>query len=149
MSKLIEINLEPDERTLRQFGVIALVGFGFVAAIAWFDALIFAAFPLGAAKLAVVGAFTGLAGLSGFFSAVHPKANLPIYVGLTILSYPIGFVLSYVIMGTLFYLLLAPVGLFFKLTGRDPLARKFDPGASSYWHDARPARASDTYFKQF
>jgi hypothetical protein len=149
MSKLIEIDLRPDERTLRQFGLIALVGFGFVAAIAWFDALIFAAFPLGGAKTAVVGIFAALAGASALFSAVYPKANLPIYLGLTILSYPIGFVLSYVIMGTLFYLLLAPVGLFFKLTGRDPLARKFDPDASSYWQQARPARASETYFKQF
>jgi hypothetical protein len=149
MSKLIEIDLAPDEKTLRQFGLLALVGFGFVAAIAWFDALIFAAFPLEASKLPVVGTLAGLAALSAFFSAVYPKANLPIYLGLTVLSYPIGFVLSYVIMGTLFYLMLAPVGLFFKLTGRDPLARKWDPEATSYWQDARPTRAAETYFKQF
>ena len=149
MSKLIDINLEPDDKILRQFGLLALVGFGFVATIAWFDVLIFAAFPLGAAKFPVVAGLAGLAGLCTLFSAVYPKANLPVYLGLTILSYPIGFVLSYVIMGTLFYLMLAPVGLFFKLTGRDPLARKWDPQATSYWHDARPTRASETYFKQF
>jgi len=149
MSSMIEINLKPDAKTLRQFGLIALVGFGFVAAIAWFDLLIFAAVPLVASKPIVVGIFAGLAALSAFFSAVYPKANLPIYLGLTILSYPIGFVLSYVIMGTLFYLLLAPVGLLFKLTGRDPLARKFEPEAKSYWQEARDARPSESYFKQF
>jgi len=149
MSKMIEINLRPDDRTLRQFGLIALAGFGFVAAIAWFDALVFSAFPLGAAKLPVVFGLGGLALLSALFSAVYPKANLPIYQGLTILSYPIGFVLSYVIMGTLFYLMLAPVGLFFKLTGRDPLARKWEPEAETYWQDARPMRPADSYFKQF
>ena len=49
MSKMIEINLNPDAGTLRQFGFIALVGFGFVAAIAWFEVLVFS-FGLGAAR---------------------------------------------------------------------------------------------------
>ena len=148
MSKMIEINLRPDEKTLRQFGWIALVGFGIVAAIAWFEVLIFS-FGLGAAKIWVVGVFAGLGALAAFFSLVFPKANLPIYLGLTILSYPIGFVLSYVIMGTLFYLLITPVALFFKLTGRDSMHRSFDPEATTYWSDARPSRGSESYFKQY
>jgi MFS family permease len=148
MSKLIDINLEPDDRTLRQFGIIALVGFGFVAAIAWFEVLIFS-FGLGESRTVVAGCFAALAAISALFSLLYPKANLPIYLGLTVLTYPIGFVLSYLIMGTLFYLLLAPVGLFFKLTGRDPLARRLEPEASSYWLDARAARPNESYFKQF
>ena len=148
MSKMIEINLKPDDRTLRQFGWIALVGFGFVAAIAWFEVLIFS-FGLGEARPLVAGIFAGLGVLAAFFSLVFPKANLPIYIGLTILSYPIGFVLSYVIMGTLFYLLITPVGLFFKLTGRDPMHRRFDSEAATYWSDPRHARGADSYFKQY
>ena len=50
MSKMIEINLSPDEKTLRQFGWIALGGFGFLAVIAWFEVLIFA-FGYGLARL--------------------------------------------------------------------------------------------------
>jgi MFS family permease len=148
MSKMIEIDWKPDERTLRQFGLIALVGFSFLAAIAWFETFIFA-MGLGDARQAVAGTFAVLAGLSALFSLVAPKANLPIYLGLTLLSYPIGFVLSYLIMGFLFFVMITPVGLFFRLTGRDPMHRRFDSEATTYWTDARPRRGKEGYFRQF
>jgi hypothetical protein len=148
MASMIEIDLRPDSRTLRQFGWIALVGFGLLATMAWNEWLIFS-FGLGAWKQTVVGALAGVGLLAAVFSLVYPKANLPIYLGLTILAYPIGFVLSYVIMGTIFYLMLAPVGIFFRITGRDPMKRRFEPAAKSYWVDSRPARPSESYFRQF
>jgi hypothetical protein len=148
MSNMIEVNLRPDAKTLRQFGYIALFGFGALAAFAWFELFIFA-FGLGEARTTVAGGFAGLGVLSLLFSLVYPKANWPIYVGLTIVSYPIGFVLSYVIMGTLFYGLITPVGLFFKLTGRDPMNRTFEPEAESYWTPVRPAPDKERYFRQF
>ncbi|MGH0037021.1 MAG: SxtJ family membrane protein [Myxococcota bacterium] len=148
MSKMVEIDWNPEERTLRQFGFIALAGFGFIAVIAWFEVLIFA-FGLGAAKPWVAGIAAGLAALSALFSLVAPRANRPIFVGLAVLTFPIGFVLSYVILGTLFYGLIAPVAIVFKLTGRDPMHRGYDPEASSYWTDARSARAANSYFRQY
>ena len=148
MSDMIEINLRPEPRTLRQFGFIALVGFGLLAAFAWGEWFIFA-IGLGEARLAVTAVLGGLALVSGLFSLVYPKANLPIYVGLTLVSYPIGFVLSYVIMGTLFYGLITPVGLLFKLTGRDPMHRKFEPEAESYWVPVATTPTKERYFKQF
>ncbi len=148
MSKMIEIDWRPDDRTLRQFGVIALFGFSFLAAIAWWELLIFG-FGLGEARPIVAGAFATLAGLSALFSLVAPRANLPIYLGLTILSYPIGFVLSYLIMGFLFFVMITPMGLFFRLTGYDPLHRRFDPEATTYWNDPRPRRAKESFFRQF
>ena len=42
MAQMIEMNLKPDAKILRQFGFIAVGGFGFVAAIAHFEVLIFA-----------------------------------------------------------------------------------------------------------
>lgn len=148
MAQMIEINLRPDVSTLRQFGFIAVVGFGFVAAIAHFEVLVFA-MGLGAAKPWIVNGFVGLAAYSGVCSLIFPKANLPIYVGLTIASYPIGFVLSHVIMGTLFFLVITPIGVVMRLAGRDPLDRKMDPDAESYWRDCRPAREKSSYFRQF
>lgn len=148
MSKLIEIDLKPDNQTLRQFGWIALVGFGFLGALAWFEWLIFA-FGLGGARETVAGVFWGLAGLAVFFSLVFPKGNWPIYIGLTIIAFPIGFVLSYLIMGTLFYILIAPVGILFRLLGRDILKRRFEPEAETYWTEARSRRPREHYFKQF
>jgi hypothetical protein len=148
MSKMIEIDWRPDDRTLRQFGVIALVGFAFLAVLAWWELLIFS-FGLGDARPIVAASFATLAGICALFSMVAPRANLPIYLGLTIISYPIGFVLSYVIMGFLFFVMITPVGLFFRLTRVDPLQRRFDPNATSYWVDPRPRRGKESYFRQF
>ena len=148
MAQMIEINLNPDDKTLRQFGWIALVGFGFIAAIAWFEKLIFA-FGLGDARQFVAGVFACLALYSVLFALVWPRGNIPIYVSLGILSYPIGFVLSHVIMGSLFYLLISPIGIIFRLMGRDPMERRWDPAAESYWSDSVAARPKESYFKQF
>jgi hypothetical protein len=148
MSKMIEINFSPDEKTLRQFGWIALVGFGFVAAIAWFEVLIFS-FGLGAARPWVAGIFGGLGLLAALFSLVWPKGNKAIFVGLSVITFPIGFVLSYLVMGFLFYVLIAPVAIFFKLIGRDPMHRGYDLDAPSYWSEPRAKRPNADYFKQY
>lgn len=148
MSKLIDLNLRPDEATLRQFGWIALGGFGFLATIAWFEVLIFG-FGLGTWRPWVAGFFALIAAVAALFSIVYPKANLPIYLGLSVVAYPIGFVVANLILGVLFYLLITPVGLFFKLTGRDPLRRKFEPEVPTYWEQSKRDRPLESYFKQF
>jgi len=144
---MIELNLKPDERILRQFGWIALVGFGVLALLAWNGWLIFRHMGESSAILAKV--FIGAGGLSALFSLVAPKANGPLFVLLSVLAYPIGFVLSYVIMGVLFYGLISPMALFFKLVGRDAMRRQFEPECESYWVDARNDRSPKSYFRQF
>ena len=104
---------------------------------------------LGAARVPLAGGLAGLGALSAVLSLVYPKANLPIYRGITILAYPIGFVLSYVLMGTLFYLIIAPIGLLLRAFGKDPMERRILPEATTYWVDAPPQRPSNSYFKQF
>jgi len=148
MASLVDLNLRPDDRTLRQFGFIALGGFGLLGLCAWNDWLIFA-FGLGSWRTGVAGFLAGLGVLAALFSLTWPKANLPIFVGLSVVAFPIGFVLSYVIMGTLFYGMITPVSLLFRIIGRDPMARAFEPGTQSYWIDSRPPRPSEHYFKQF
>ena len=117
MSKLVEINFNPDTKTLRQFGVIAFVGFGILAALAYYEKLIFS-FGLGEARMPLVMTFAALGTIAALFSLVAPRANRVLYVGLTLLAFPIGFVLSYVIMGTLFFLIIGPIALLFRLSGR-------------------------------
>ena len=148
MAQMIDLNLRPDAATLRQFGFIALAGFSFLAVLAWFEWLIFA-FGLGAARVPLAATFAGIGGLALLFSLVYPKANLPIYIGLSIIAFPIGFVLSHVIMAFLFFGLIAPVAIFFRITGRDPMERGYDGDAPSYWTDPRPPREKGAYFRQF
>jgi Saxitoxin biosynthesis operon protein SxtJ len=147
-ANLVELNWNPDRRTLRQFGFIALVGFGLLAALAWFERGVFA-FGLGEVRPLVAAAFAALALLSLSFSLLFPRGNWPIYVGLSVVALPIGFVLSYVILGTVFYAIIAPIGLILRLLGKDPMNRAFEHNASSYWVDARPPRPRESYFRQF
>lgn len=148
MAKMIEIDFNPDDKTLRHFGWIALAGFGGVAALAWFELLIFS-FGLGAARPWVAGICGGVGLIAAFFSLVYPKANKPIFVGLAVITFPIGFVLSHVILGILFYGLIAPVALLFRAIGRDSMHRSYAPDAASYWSECRAERPRDSYFKQF
>jgi hypothetical protein len=147
-NKLITLDLNPDPRILRQFGYIALGGFGLLGAAAFFEKWLFSG-GLGEARHPVAFALFGLAVLSAIFSLVAPKANKPIYVLLSVISYPIGFVMSYVIMGALFFGLFAPLAIMFRLAGRDTMARSYDRSAKSYWEAARTQPNNDRYFKQF
>ncbi len=42
-------------------------------------------------------------------------------------------VVTPVVMGLLFFLVVTPVGIAMRLSGKDPMHRKRDPGAASYW----------------
>jgi len=148
MSKLVEINFNPDTKTLRQFGVIAFVGFGILAALAYYEKLIFS-FGLGEARMPVVATFAALGAIAVLFSLVAPKANRILYVGLTLLAFPIGFVLSYVIMGTLFFLVIGPIAVVMRLLRRDPMHRGYDANAPTYWSAAHPPRDKESYFHQY
>ena len=148
MAGMIDIDLRPDARKLRQFGFIALFGFGLLALLAWKEWAVFS-MGLGDWRIPLTQIFAGLAGISLLFSLIFPRANWLLYVGLTIVALPIGFVLSYVIMGTIFYLVIAPIGLILRLFGKDPMNRHFNPSAGTYWVEARPQRPAEDYFRQF
>ena len=145
---MLDIDLRPDDRRLRQFGFIALAAFGALAAMAWFERLVFA-FGLGEARPFAAAALAGLGLLSALLSLLRPGANRPLYVGLTLMALPIGYLLSYLLMGALFYLLITPLGLLFRIIGRDPLHRRFEPEAGSYWISAAPRPPRERYFRQF
>ena len=145
---MLDVDLRPDERRLRHFGFIALAAFGALAAMAWFERLVFG-FGLGEARPVLAGALAGLGLLSALLSLLRPGANRPLYVGLTLAALPVGFLLSYLMMGALFYLLITPLGLLFRIIGRDPLRRRFEPEARSYWISPGPRPPRERYFRQF
>jgi hypothetical protein len=146
---LVDVSLDPKPKVLREFGFVALVAFGLLGGVALWRSTLFG-FGLGEAAAPVATGFFILGGLSGLLSLVAPKANRPLYVALVVVTYPIGFVLSFVILGVLFYLILTPVGLFFRLIGRDGLQVRPDPSAKSFWIDREgEQRDAASYFKQF
>ena len=42
-------------------------------------------------------------------------------------------VISPVFLGILFYVCITPIGFLMRLTGKDPMRRRFEPEAKSYW----------------
>ena len=145
---VIDLNLSPDDKQLRQFGWIAATAFGLLAGlIGWRGGLF--GFDFGTATRVVIPALIGVGMLVGLLAWLAPRANRPLYLGLILLTFPIGFVLSHVIMAALFYGLFTPVALVFRLIRRDPLQRRFDPELPSYWVPPRARPSKESYFQQF
>jgi predicted membrane metal-binding protein len=47
-------------------------------------------------------------------------------------------VVNPVVLGLMFYIAVVPVALVMRLVGKDPLQRRFDPQADSYWEPRDP-----------
>jgi hypothetical protein len=77
--------------------------------------------------------FIGL-GLLFFAGGLWAKNSLkgPYKIWMT-LAVVMGFFMSRVILGILFYLVLAPIGLILRLLGKDLLKEKWDQEANTYW----------------
>jgi hypothetical protein len=142
--RLVEFNWKPTDRQLREFGVGALVLLPLAGWMATGRPLSFEAMnrPL-MAGLVVAGAV--LCGL-GF---VFPKAVKPIFLGLSLAAFPIGLVVSELVLVVIYFGLFLPVSLVFRLIGRDALDRKFDATAASYWTRKRQREDVSQYFRQF
>lgn len=145
---IITIDWNPTRKNLRIFGAIALVAFGLFGALAHWRIGPGSAIPAGASGPTAY-VLWALAAYAGLCAAMLPTAVKPLYLLLTVVTYPIGFVLSYVLMAAMFYLVVTPVGVLFKIIGRDAMTRRFDPSARSYWIERRPPASVKRYFRQF
>ena len=77
-----------------------------------------------------------------------PPVRRPVYVGSIYLTYPLGWVMSHLILMAMFYLVITPLGLLMRLSGRDPMTRRFDSCRQSYWVEHDPSASTDRYFRQ-
>ena len=145
---LVQLNLKPDSKQLRQFGFIALGAFAVIGAVVIWRGGLFG-LNFGEATRPAAYVLWALGVISALFSVALPQANRTLFVALVLVTLPIGFVVSHVVLALLFFGILTPVALFFRLTGRDPLARKFEPSRESYWTDLREVTDTKDYFRQF
>ena len=145
---MIKIDWNPEPRTLRSFGRICLVAFPLLGVMAWFRVLAFAALPESASPtVAIVLAALGV--LCGLLSLAAPVALKPLFVGMSIVALPIGFVISNTLLILLYYLVVTPIALIFRLIGRDALHRRPDRDAATYWVPRTPPASLKRYFRQF
>ena len=64
-------------------------------------------------------------------------------------SFLIGMVLSHVLLAVIFWGVMTPIGLVFRLIGRDAMHRRFDRSTASYWTERRAIRSPATYFRLY
>ncbi len=85
-----------------------------------------------------------------FFGLVLPVLLKPIHKGWMTLALVLGSIMTRIILSILFYLVITPLGLISKLSGKDFLDLKFDKSASSYWVPRKKiAFEKSDYEKQF
>jgi hypothetical protein len=145
---LVAINRNPTDRFLSQFGFANVAIFAAVGAWAkWKGELL--GFSLGDSAEVVAIVFWSLGAWSALASLFYPKANLPIYLLLAIVTFPIGFVMSYVILFTIYFFVITPIGLLMRALGKDPLDRSWNAEAASYWKQRTKSIPVNRYFKQF
>jgi hypothetical protein len=80
---------------------------------------------------------------------IAPALGRKLYVGWMLAAVPIGWTLTHLILGVIYYLVLTPIGLLMRLVGKDPMRRRLERDASSYWIERDEAAGSERYFKQF
>jgi hypothetical protein len=135
---LIRLNLNPSARDLRVFSVLWLVFLGGFGAIAWHR---------GATNAALVWWLVAVAvAVPGM---ILPRLVRLVYLAATYAAWPVGYVVSTVILAAFYFLVLLPVGVIMRGLGRDPLDRRFDPKRTSYWEARGPAPSASSYFRQY
>jgi len=134
---VIELPWYPTQRQLRQFAYVAPFGFALIGFAVWRqtgsrDAWI---------GLCAFGVALAVAG------AARPGVVRPFYMVALAVAFPIGWVVSNLAFLAMYYLLLTPLALFFRLVGRDVLVlrrRRTD----SHWIDRGPPSEPARYWRQ-
>jgi len=116
------VNTQPDKQELRKFGLIFAGMFilVFVLLLPWIWGK---PAPMWAWIVAAVFAASGL---------LVPMALGPVYRLWMKIGHVLGWVNTRIILGLVFFLIFAPVALFFRLLGKDILKQRLDASASSY-----------------
>ncbi|HET6880648.1 MAG TPA: SxtJ family membrane protein [Pirellulales bacterium] len=134
-----DINFHPSTRTLRQFAALLAL---FLLAISRWQYAIHGR-PMAALALASAAILAGALGI------VAPAALRWLFVGLTLATYPIGWLMSWLLLGALYYLVFTPIALGFRLARRDPLERDYNEAVETYWTEKPSVNDVRRYFRQF
>ena len=137
--KWSDLPLKPTARALRQF------------AGAWL--IIFLA--AGAHRYVVrgqhqVGIAVGVMALMvGGIGLIRPAVVRWLFVGATVLAFPIGWVVSQIMLALMYYGIITPLAVWFRIRGRDLLCRKPAPNRPSFWTPKSTPENMGAYFRQY
>jgi len=135
---VLEINWNPSRRELRQFAVLWIIFF------AGIGTMLYVKHGAGPWPTALWAAAV-VVGLPG---VVFPALLRPVYVGWMVAAFPIGWTVSHLLLGSIFYLVISPIGLLLRALGRDPMRRTFEHDAKTYWIEHEQADTA-RYFRMY
>lgn len=135
---MIDLNLNPTLRVLRQFAGTWLVVFGAFAASQWMRGN-----AVGAVALGMVAVIVCLAGV------LRPRSIRWLFVASSVAAFPIGWALSQLMLIALFVGVITPVAIVFKLIGRDRLWRARQSAHESYWKPKATTADMGRYLRQY
>jgi hypothetical protein len=128
------------ERTLRSFAALCFGVLGSLFGLSWYR---HGGEPTPAAWLGLaVAVLVGIPGL------IKPSLIRPLFVAAMAMTRPIGRVMNVVLLGALYYGVVTPLALVFRLAGRDVLGRQ-RPSAATYWIAKDPDRDVRRYLRQY
>jgi membrane protein implicated in regulation of membrane protease activity len=131
-----DLDFHPSARTLRQFAWIWLAVVGALGTIREFHGKRFGL------------TFIGAAIIVGVIGTIRPRLIQPLYAGMIATTFPIGWIVSRLLLGIIYFGVFTPVSILFKLAGRDALRRRRQE-AQSYWQDKNQPRDPVRYLRQF
>lgn len=137
--KWSDIPFHPTGKALRQFAAAWLV---FFLAVGTYQYVVrgHQRWGLTLILLAIAVSVLGL---------VRPAAVRWIFVGWMVLAFPIGWLLSQIMLLLLFYGVITPVALLFRFRGRDMLRSKPAPNRPTYWLPKQTPQDVTSYFHQY
>ncbi|MHC4425147.1 MAG: SxtJ family membrane protein [Planctomycetota bacterium] len=136
---LIQRNREPTPYELRMFGLLLAVFFGLTGAVVLWRA--------GSWRIATV-CWTTATLLAIVYYCV-PSVKRPMYMVWMAVMYPIGWIITHVLLALVYYGWITPIGLLIRLFGYDPMRRRLDRTAKSNWIRRKPIKNVDRYFRQY
>ena len=137
---LVEVNWTPSARELRQFAAIWCPAFfAIVAAVVLFHTR----------SLQTALTIVGIALVIALACRMFPAFLRLTFMIWMCASYPIGWLLSHVVLLCLFALVITPVGLLMRLLGYDSLRRRFDGSVKTYWQPCEQENDKTRYLRQF
>lgn len=143
---MINIDLNPEDRKLIQFGWVGLFAFALTGFLVANKQEVFD----GANNWTIPVVLWVLSALCPLMSVFCPRALFPIYIILSIIAIPIGYIVSNLIVTIIFYLFIVPIGIYFRIIGRDELfVRTEKRSKESYWVCSTTTKSLKSYFRQF
>lgn len=114
-------NISSTRKDLRGFGLVIGAALAAIGALLWWK------------EWPHWWTLVAAGGLSALLALAFPMALKPLQIPWMLLALALGFVVSRILLGVLYFLVLTPMGLIGRLLGKRFLDERIDRGAESCW----------------